>query len=150
MKKISSLERYVEIRRILFEISGTRVTTRKDEFETRPPVLDDIVGRLAAVMTGTPVVPQKWNGNRASIDYDTAVSHDRAERNRAAQCANATHCSRLEKLPLVTGEGEGNNGGTIVHALENYSRGRRVAPRFRLSGRIGSTRERNERNRGNF
>lgn len=79
MKKIPSLERYVEIRRILFEISGTRVTTRKDEFETRPPVLDDIVGRLAAVMTGTPVVPQKWNGNRASIDYDTAVSHGRAE-----------------------------------------------------------------------
>lgn len=71
-------------------------------------------------MTGTRGAKVEWKSG-ASIDYDTGVSHDGAERNRAAQCANATHCSRLEKLALVTGA---NNGGAVADrprvALENY------------------------------
>lgn len=103
---------------------------------------------------GTPRGSAKveWKSGPASITIP-AVSHDRAGRNRAAQCANATHCSRLEKLVLVTEGGRGATmAWTIVHAfaVENYSRGHRVAPHFRLSGRIGSTGERNEGNRGNF
>lgn len=90
--------------------------------------LDDIVGRLAAIMTGTGQQKWKWKSvGQHRLRYGRVAW--RNERNRPAQCANATHCSTLQKLSLVT---KANNGSpwplsTDTRRRENYS-GRSIGP----------------------
>lgn len=102
-----------------------------------------------------PVVPQKWNGNRGRHRLRYRPCRMTEQGGIGRHNALMRHIVRGWKnwCSLRGGGGRGATmAWTIVHAfaVENYSRGHRVAPRFRLSGRIGSTGERNEGNRGNF
>lgn len=101
-----------------------------------------------------PVVPQKWNGNRGRHRLRYRPCRMTGQGGIGRHNALMRHIVRgWKNWCSLRGGGRGATmAWTIVHAfaVENYSRDHRVAPRFRLSGRIGSTGERNEGNRGNF